>query len=115
AAGVDTYVRRGVGYVRMVNPGACDRCIILAGKYYANNEGFLRHPNCYCFHVQTNPKAAEAEGLITDPYDYFSSMSEEEQNKRFTKAGAQAIRDGADINQVVNAREGMSYAGVSRD
>src|SRR5699024_8476972 len=68
-----------------------------------------------CFHVQTNPKAAEAEGLITDPYDYFSSMSEEEQNKRFTKAGAQAIRDGADINQVVNARKGMSYAGVSRD
>lgn len=115
AAGVDTYVRRGVGYVRMVNPGACDRCIILAGKYYANNEGFLRHPNCYCVHVQTSKKAAEDEGLIADPYDYFSSMSEEEQDKQFTKSGAQAIRDGADMNQVVNARKGMSYAGMSRD
>lgn len=115
AAGVDTYARQGVGYVRMVNPGACDRCIILAGKYYRNNEGFLRHPNCYCIHVQTNVKAAEDEGLIAEPYEYFNSLSEDAQNKAFTKSGAQAIRDGADINQVVNSRKGMSYAGVSRD
>jgi len=115
AASVDTYARRGVGYVRVANPTACDRCLILAGKYYANNEGFLRHPNCYCYHVQTNPKAAEDEGLVIDPYEHFNSMSEEEQNKRFTKAGAQAIRDGADINQVVNSRRGMSYMGESKD
>ncbi|HEY4536427.1 MAG TPA: hypothetical protein VIG71_10750 [Enteractinococcus sp.] len=115
AAGVDTFARPRVGYVRMVNPGACDRCIILAGKVYSNNEGFLRHPNCYCIHVQTNTKAAEDEGLIADPYEYFKSLSEEEQDERFTKAGAQAIRDGADIFQVVNARRGMSYPGMSVD
>ncbi len=115
AAGVDTYVRQRVGYIRMVNPGACDRCIILAGKYYRNNEGFLRHPRCQCIHVQTNVQAAQEEGLIADPYEYFNSLSEEAQDKAFTKAGAQAIRDGADINQVVNSRRGMSYAGESRD
>lgn len=115
AAGVDTYVRQHVGYVRMVNPGACDRCVLLAGKYYSNNEGFLRHPSCQCIHVQTNAKAAEDEGLIADPYEYFNSLPEEAQNKAFTKSGAQAIRDGADMGQVVNARKGMSYPGVSSD
>ena len=115
AAGVDTYVRQRVGYVRMVNPGACDRCVLLAGKYYRNNEGFLRHPRCQCIHVQTNAQAAQDEGLIADPYEYFNSLSEEAQDKAFTKAGAQAIRDGADMGQVVNSRKGMSYPGESRD
>lgn len=115
AAGVDTFVRPRVGYVRMTNPGACDRCIILAGKVYRNNEGFLRHPNCACIHVATSTKAAEDEGLVADPYEYFYSLSEEDQDARFTRAGAQAIRDGADIFQVVNSRRGMSYAGVSSD
>lgn len=115
AAGVDTFARPRVGYTRMVNPGACERCVLLAGKFYANNEGFLRHPNCYCIHVMTSVQAAEDEGLISDPYDYFNSLSEEEQDATFTKAGAEAIRDGADIYQVVNSRRGMSYAGVSAD
>lgn len=38
-------------------------------------------------------------------------MSPAEQDKAFGKAGAQAIRDGADIGQVVNARRGMYSAG----
>lgn len=115
AAGVDTFVRQGVGYTRMTNPGACDRCLILAGRFYRSNQGFLRHPNCACIHVATSQQAARDEGLITDPYELFNSLSEAEQDARFTKAGAQAIRDGADIYQVVNARAGMSYAGVSAD
>lgn len=115
AAGLDTFTRPGVGYVRMTDPGACDRCIVLAGKFYRNNEGFLRHPNCACVHVQTSSQAARDEGLIDDPYEHFNSLSEDEQDRAFTKAGAQAIRDGADIGQVVNARKGMSYPGVSRD
>jgi hypothetical protein len=41
-------------------------------------------------------------------------MTKAEQDKVFTKAGAQAIRDGADINQVVNARSGMSAAGTTK-
>lgn len=38
-------------------------------------------------------------------------MSQAEQNRIFTRAGARAIRDGADMNQIVNARRGA--AGLS--
>lgn len=46
--------------------------------------------------------------LTMNTGEYFETLSPEEQARIFTKAGAQAIRDGADINQVVNARRGMS-------
>lgn len=116
AAGVDTATRRGVGYVRMLNPPSCSRCSILAGRFYRWNNGFRRHPKCDCVHVQTNAlAAAETEGLVHDPYEYFKSLSPEAQDKAYTKAGAQAIRDGGDIFQVVNSRRGMTYAGESKD
>lgn len=35
-------------------------------------------------------------------------MSRQEQDKVFTKAGAKAIRDGADVARVVNARRGAA-------
>jgi hypothetical protein len=57
---------------------------------------------CDCVHV---PSAEDVEGDVrTDPKAYFNSLSEEEQNATFTKAGAQAIRDGSDVSRVVNAR-----------
>lgn len=56
-------------------------------------------------------QAARDEGLVDDPYEYFKSLDEAEQDRIFTKAGAQAIRDGADISQVVNARSGMTPNG----
>ena len=115
AAGVDTFARRGVLYTRMLNPPSCSRCAILAGRLYRNNEGFLRHPNCDCVHVATSTSAAEREGLVSDPYEYFESLSEAEQDRIYTKAGAQAIRDGGDMFQVVNSRRGMKYAGESSD
>ena len=116
AAGLDTFARPKVGYVRMLNPPSCSRCSVLAGRFYRNNEGFQRHPRCDCVHVPTTrTEAAESEGLVHDPYAYFESLSESAQDKTFGKAQAQAIRDGADLFQVVNARRGMSYAGVSAD
>ena len=116
AAGLDTFARPRVGYVRMLNPPSCSRCSVLAGRFYRNNEGFRRHPRCDCVHVPTTrTEAAESEGLVHDPYAYFESLSESAQDKTFGKAQAQAIRDGADLFQVVNARRGMSYAGVSAD
>ena len=116
AAGLDTFARPRVGYVRMLNPPSCSRCSVLAGRFYRNNEGFRRHPRCDCIHVPTTrTEAAESEGLVHDPYAYFESLSESAQDKTFGKAQAQAIRDGADLFQVVNARRGMSYAGVSAD
>jgi len=114
AAGVDTATRRNVGYVRMLNPPSCSRCSILAGRFYRWNAGFNRHPKCDCVHVQTTARAAaESEGLVHDPYEYFRSLSPEEQDRNYTKAGAQAIRDGGDIFQVVNSRRGMKPGGLT--
>lgn len=116
ASGLDTFARPRVGYVRMLNPPSCSRCSVLAGRFYRNNEGFQRHPRCDCVHVPTTrTEAASSEGLVHDPYAYFESLPEAAQDKTFGKAQAQAIRDGADLFQVVNARRGMSYAGVSSD
>lgn len=46
----------------------------------------------------------------TDPRELFEQMTPEQQAKGFTVTGAKAIRDGADIGRVVNARRGMSTA-----
>lgn len=115
AAGVQIAARPRVGYVRMLNPPSCSRCVVLAGRFYRWNQGFLRHPRCDCKHVPTmvtDQAEAFAEGLIDDPYEAFKRMTEAEQNRVFTNAGAQAIRDGADMYQVVNARRGMKYRGA---
>ena len=45
-----------------------------------------------------------------DAKAYFGSLSTAEQNRIFTVAGAQAIRDGANMSSVVNARRGMYTA-----
>ena len=114
AGGVDLAARPGTGYVRMLNPPSCSRCVVLAGRFYRWNAGFQRHPQDDCIHVPTTVKstaAAQAEGLITDPYEYFNSLSAAEQDQVFTAAGAQAIRDGADVYQVVNARRGIARGG----
>lgn len=38
--------RTMTGYVRMLQPPSCSRCVILAGRRYAWNAGFKRHPRC---------------------------------------------------------------------
>ncbi|MDO5500323.1 MAG: hypothetical protein Q4F67_11670 [Propionibacteriaceae bacterium] len=96
------------GYVRAVRVGACSRCVILAGRFYRWNEGFKRHPLCQCTHIPARENIAG--DLTTDPRAYFDSLTEAEQDRTFTRAGAQAIRDGADPAAVVNARRGMTTA-----
>jgi len=96
--------RQASGYVRMLVGKSCDRCVILAGKRFRWNQGFTRHPRCDCIHVPASENTAG--DIRTNPRAYFDGLSREEQDRVFTRAGAQAIRDGADINQVVNARRG---------
>ncbi len=117
------------GYVRMLNPPSCSRCAILAGKFYRWNSGFERHPRCDCRHIPLSE--AMSGDYTTDPDAYFKSLpSAAELNEKypdltvamrrdagyysqediFTGAGAQAIRDGANMGRVVNARRGMSRA-----
>lgn len=100
------------GYVRMLNPPSCSRCIVQAGQFYRWNDGFERHPLCDCRHVPASE--AVAGDLTIDPQAYFDSLTRAEQDRIFTASGAQAIRDGADIAQVVNARRGMQVAQADR-
>jgi hypothetical protein len=96
------------GYVRMLNPPSCARCAILAGKWFRWNAGFHRHPRCDCSAI---PAAENMGGdFTTSPVAYFHSLSTEQQAAVFGKADAQAIRDGADINKVVNLR-GVTVVG----
>lgn len=102
------------GYVRMLNPPSCSRCAILAGRWYRWNTGFSRHPNCDCVHIPAkSAEWARDEGFVSDPYEYFNSLSEAEQARLFGANNARAIRDGADIFQVENAKRGMSLDGMT--
>lgn len=98
-----------MGWIRMLTPPSCGRCAVLAGRWYGWNEGFQRHPNCDCRHIPV----LEADGAdyTTDPRVYFDSLSRAEQDDYFGVAAAEAIRQGADIAQVINAqnRAGGSY------
>lgn len=89
------------GWVRVIEPGACSRCAILAGRFYKWNTGFERHPNCRCVHV---PATVAAVGtLAIDPKAYFASLTPAERTRLFGKAVSEAIESGADIGRVVNA------------
>jgi multimeric flavodoxin WrbA len=102
--------RNCVAYVRVVQLPACARCIVLAGQMYRYSEGFLRHPNCDC---QTLPLREEEWPSVPSPARLFAGMSQQQQRRVFTVAGAEAIRAGADLGQVVNARRGMLRPGAS--
>lgn len=111
---LDMIARKQAGYVRVVEAGACSRCIVLAGKFFRWNKGFDRHPRCRCEHMPAKSEQwAKDEGWYADPYEAFRSMSAKQQQQVFGEFSARAIRDGADIFQVVNAtgpKSGM-YAG----
>lgn len=100
--------RQATGYVRMLVGKSCSRCVVLAGRRFQWNAAFNRHPRCDCIGVPAAEDAAD--DVRTDPRGYFDTLSRAEQDKTFTKAGAEAIRDGADIARVVNARRGMQTA-----
>lgn len=101
-------------YVRVINPGACSRCAILAGVADYKT-AFKRHPACKCTSAPVvNDKAAVPPGMVGSVDDYFESLTAAEQERVFTKAGAQAIRDGADPMQIVSARRGATGITTSR-
>lgn len=118
-------------YTRVLNLPSCARCIVLAGREYRSPVAFQRHPRCDCKAVPSD--RANAQDVTVDgsrAFDFYKpaavldrehpGMSVKErqalgilsQEDVFTVAGAKAIRDGADLNQVVNARRGMQPAQV---
>lgn len=91
-------------YVRMLNPPSCDRCAVLAGRIYRDLTAFQRHPGCDCVMVPVADwESAHDNGLITSPQDLFDNG----QMRGLSEADAQAIRDGADLFKVVNAKRGL--------
>lgn len=100
------------GHERVVRLPACPRCIVLAGRLYRWSEGFRRHPRCDCTMQPVTSEQWRRRNLDNHPRALFDRMSRAEQDKRFGQAGAKAIRDGADIPQLVNARRGMRTASV---
>lgn len=110
ATGVGIAARPRIRYVRMVNPGCCQRCAVLAGKA-SKTIAFPRHPGCLCRAVPTGE--GKTHGLVEaiEPADV----------RDLTKAQRQAIADGADMNQVSNShrmyvsREGIYTPARSRD
>jgi len=98
------------GYVRMLNAPSCSRCVILAGKRYSAQTAFLRHPGCDCRNIPASESIAN--DLTVNPQDYIDSLTTAEQDRLLGKAGAEAVREGADLNQVVNARRGMKAAQI---
>jgi hypothetical protein len=99
------------GYYRYLTAPSCSRCVVLAGRWYRWSSGFARHPRCDCVHVPAPDHSLDGDPRLVEPRGYFDSLTEAEQDAAFTAAGARAIRDGADVAQVVNARRGA--AGMS--
>ena len=90
------------GYVRMLNPPSCGRCVVLAGKRSKVGVAFDRHPKCDCRNIPASESIAG--DLLVDPRAHLDSLSDDELAKTLgSRANAQAYRDGADMNQLINA------------
>jgi hypothetical protein len=99
-------------WTRMLNPPSCGRCVVLAGKTTSHQTAFLRHPGCDCRNVPSTENTGD--DARTDPHAYLSGLSEAEQDRVLgSKANGRAFRDGADMNQLINAyrRKGAVRAG----
>lgn len=97
-------------YVRLLTPPSCKRCVVLAGRIYRDLEGFDRHPpTCDCIHIPVQDwEEAHDAGLVSSPRQAF----EKGWIRDLSQKDAQAIADGADIAQVVNASQNMTTAEV---
>lgn len=97
-------------YVRMLNPPSCKRCVPLAGRIYRDLDTFERHPGDDCVMVPVDDwQSAHDAGLVTDAKDLFDRGL----IRGLSQADEQAIRDGADINTVVNATRGLGAPGIT--
>ena len=89
-------------WTRMLNPPSCGRCVVLAGKTTTHQTPFLRHPGCDCRNVPSTENTGD--DVRTDPRGYLNDLPAAEQDRVLgSKANGQAFRDGADMNQLINA------------
>lgn len=93
----DVATRPQVRHVRHLNLPSCSRCAVLAGRVYRYSDGFKRHPGCDCVMIPTTIAGPD---LTYDPVD----LADRGLVTGLSKADMEALRDGADFNQVVNVR-----------
>lgn len=80
------------------------------GWYSAND---LVVSNCDCVHLPT--RRAQAAGIKQDPQVIYDSLTPAERRAAgWTLADQKALAEGADLNQVTNARRGLHSAGERR-
>lgn len=97
-------------YIRLLVPPSCKRCIALAGREYKQEEAFDRHDNCDCVHVPVGSlEEALASGLVQDGRELVRTG----QARGLSKADTQAILDGADLGQVIDATRGTRQPGIT--
>lgn len=94
------------GWVRMLSPPSCGRCVILAGRRYKSQEAFDRHERCDCTHIPASESIAG--DLTVDADAYLDSLNDAKLSKALgSRANAEAFREyGADSRQLVNAYRG---------
>lgn len=96
-----------VGYERVVPLPACSRCLLLAGKFFKDNQGFPRHPACNCYHAPVYEADGKRYGGAPDghtPDELFERMSTAEQNAALGK-DADLVRSGkVSLQDAVNTR-----------
>lgn len=90
-------------YIRVVGARCCSRCALLAGRTY-KVAAFDRHPNDRC---RLLPLADTDPGDIESPMDLYRQGRITD----LTQAEREALDHGADISQVVNAKQGIYTAG----
>ncbi len=95
ASGTVTTATDGAGWIRYVNVPCCQRCAVLAGKWFKWNQGFSRHPpTCKCIHRPAR------RGNVPPGW---TQQVEDSQIRDLTEAQRKALAEGADRTRVLNA------------
>lgn len=97
AQSVSVATRPGVAHVRHLTLPSCSRCAVLAGRTYRYSDGFQRHPGCDCVMI---PVTGRSRDMTYDP----AELVRDGKVTGLSKADRQALKDGADFNQIVNVR-----------
>lgn len=105
-------IRYDCGYVRALNPPSCGRCILLAGQP-CGRVPFERHPQCDCI-AEWTPNGIDR-SMLASPGEYLDSLDDQQLARVLgSRANARAYRDGADINQLINAYRRKGSVGTAQ-
>lgn len=101
-----------VGYYRYLQLPSCDRCVVLAGRWYKWSDGFDRHDRCDCEHVAAPDVDAGREVLDPATIDPTAAVRSGQVSGLSAAERRAILEEGADLGRIVNAkRSGLRTAG----